>query len=433
MSSKTSNEPVLMTPFSLLRVSEYGRYFDGSPVGFLYRLLRTRVWRKGTEDLKYFKEGGWVTELSSRYGKGDLSAYFSLGEIEEATGFTIRYIRSLIDKLVRLKLIKVENFGDGLVFVLGRRLLSEDEHGYGVGYGHEGFYIDAWETWLEKDEVEFRTFLVNELAPPKAREKLLGKILPKVGKNFSENSVPKTEDSLSPGEEKAEVQGGARIDKVKIVKAEDKSSDLASLYARIRSEADLLEAEKLARLALKEGAPLGVVNHHLAPHVADKYKRFVFTPRFAIRLQYFDDNPPSSPPSALASLWKALAEDVTGNNYGDKSNFYVNVVGAYKKHLLSKYSYDQCLWTIKKVATDERNLNFLVQGGRNLISLVHQNSKEYHTLMSRPEKPKAQQHKPAPEQPQNHNSTNDEQDIVKSKYPLLDLLFDEVESRMAAR
>jgi len=61
MAKKSFSEPFLMTPYALLRIPEYGRYFDGAPIGFIHRLLMTGVRRQYTDGLKYYKEGGWVT------------------------------------------------------------------------------------------------------------------------------------------------------------------------------------------------------------------------------------------------------------------------------------------------------------------------------------------------------------------------------------
>lgn len=398
MAKRVFNEPFLMIPYALLRIPEYGRYFDGAPIGFIHRLLMTGVRRQYTDGLRYYKEGGWVTELAKRYDNGELSAYFTLEGIEEATGFTQRHIRDFIKKLEELKLVQVEEFGSGYIFVVGRRLKLEANNGYSVGEDHEGFFIDSWETWAQRDKYSFRVFIIENLVPPKAREKLLGKILPKLGKNFSETDAEVSVREERPEQENSGVDTAPRIDRVSIDLLQEDSTESANplnaLYARIRSEPNWIDAEKVAREAIQAGATLAKVNSLLSDRVPDKYDRFRRFPRFAFRLYAFDHSESEASKAdyvKLSMLWKALNEDVTGVNYGENAKFYTEVRGAYKKHLTSKYSYEQCLWTLKKAVGTERTLNFLAQGGRNLITLVQQNSKEYHELRQeamREEKPR---------------------------------------------
>lgn len=385
MAKRVFNEPFLMVPYSLLRIPEYGRYFDGAPLGFLYRLLMTGIRRKSTEGLRYYKEDGWVTELSKRYEKGELASYFTLSDIGEATGFTVRHIRDFIKKLEELKLAVVEEFNGGYIFILGKRLSLETDDGYSIGEEHEGFFIDAWETWAQKDREGFRVFIVENLASPKAKEKLLGKILPSSGKNFSESEEPETVEEEAPAQENPVVEEAPRIDKERIdlLHIDDRPSILEELYARIQSEPNWKDAEKAAAEAMKEGASLSVVNSRLAPRVPTEYSKYARFPRFANKLHFYETTDKGIGKAShikLANMWKSLVEDVTGANYGEKASFYTEVMGAYKRHLVSKYSFEQCLWTLKRAIANEAKLRFLVQGGRNLITLVHQHSKEYHEL-----------------------------------------------------
>jgi hypothetical protein len=148
-------------------------------------------------------------------------------------------------------------------------------------------------------------------------------------------------------------------------------------YAQIKSEPTQQAAEKAAREALKAGATLASVSALLSSRLKDSpYKPL---PRFASRLA--EPVQEGNEALGLALLWRALAEDVGGVDYADNSKTMTALVGAYKKNLLSRYSYDQCLWTLKKVALDKSSVDYLVSGGRNLITLVHQRSKEYHELL----------------------------------------------------
>ena len=213
MGRRQFNEPFLMTPFAMLRTPEYGRYFDGAPIGFIHRLLMSGVRRGGRDRLRF--DGGWVAELARRYEEGELAAYFTLEDVEEASGFTQRHVRSLLSKLRELKLVRMEDFGAGFIFVLGKRLgLSED--GYSVGSEHEGFFIDAWETLARNDRDGFRVFLAENLAPPKAKERILGKIFPSSRKNISENPTSETGGKDCPRRDFSGVGDGLRIDKVRI-------------------------------------------------------------------------------------------------------------------------------------------------------------------------------------------------------------------------
>lgn len=426
MGRRVNNEPFLMVPYVLLRIPEYGRYFDGAPIGFMYRLFMTGVRRQYTDGLRYFKEGGWVTELAKRYDGGELSSYFTLVDIEEATGFTTRHIRDFIKKLEELKLIKVEEFGSGYIFVMGRRLTSESKDGYSVGADHEGFFIDAWETWAQRDREEFRLFIIGQLAPPKAREKLLGKILPESGKNSSQNVVEDCTSEEAPGQYSLDAGKSPRIDKGRIdLLQEDATASanpLEALYARIRSEATWIDAEKAASEAMKEGAPLAKVNALLSERVPKEYEKFSRFPRFAFRLYSFDHSEKEAAKHdyvKLSLLWKALNEDVTGVNYGENAKFYTEVRGAYKKNLTNKYSYDQCLWSLKRAIANERTLEFLLKGGRNLITIVQQNSKDYHELRQQAMRDAATEKtvKKAPEKPKDTTPVQG--------YDLLDSMFEE--------
>lgn len=384
MSKKVFNEPFLMVPYTLLRIPEYGRYFDGAPIGFIHRLLMTGVRRQTSNELRYYKEGGWVTELAKLYENGDLASYFTLESIEEATGFTVRRIRDFIKKLKEMKLIEVKEFGEGYIFILGRRLKSDTLDGYSVGYDHEGFFIDSWETWAQRDRDEFRSFIVNNLAPPKAKERLSGKILPNSGKDSSENPRAPITEGCCAEQQQTEEEETPRIDRLRIVQEDGPPSALHSLYARIRTEPSWIEAVKAASLALRDGAPLHIVNAVLSERVPRKYDRFKQFPRFALRLYSLDASEKEAAKLdyvKLSMLWKDLHEDVTGVNSGESSKFYTEVRGAYKKHLTSKYSYEQCLWALKKAVANETSVRFLVKGGRNLITLVQQSSQEYHELM----------------------------------------------------
>jgi hypothetical protein len=150
-----------MTPYALLRMPEYGRFFDGSSIGYLYRLILTGVRRQEPEELKFINETGWVTKLATLYKQGKLASYFSLDDLVESTGFTRRRIYDLIKKLEDIKLVKTEGFNSGFVFIVGIRLSQNSLDGYSVGKEHEGLFIDEWESKARSNPKELASFLIE--------------------------------------------------------------------------------------------------------------------------------------------------------------------------------------------------------------------------------------------------------------------------------
>ena len=104
MARRQINGSFLMTPYALLRMPEYGRFFDGASIGYLYRLITTGVRRQTPKELKFRNENGYVTKLAELYEEGYLASYFTTEELEEATGFTQRYLFDLLKKLEELSL-----------------------------------------------------------------------------------------------------------------------------------------------------------------------------------------------------------------------------------------------------------------------------------------------------------------------------------------
>lgn len=397
MARRVFNEPFLMVPYSLLRVPEYGRFFDGAPVGFIYRLLMTGVWRRGIEEIKadkrmYLNENGWVTRLAHAYDEGDLASYFTIAQLEEATAYTPRRIQDFIKKLEELRLVKTEAFGEGIVFILGKRLKHKDFDGYNVGDSHEGYFIDQWESWLKNNPDEFRHFLLDSLAPPKQRSKLLGKIFPDPRKSFSENASDSTREEDRPVQDSSEVADSPIIDNNRIDILNTDSEGLSEeellrqeAVATLRSAPDWTEKVAAGRQAYANGMLLTDINRLLGQFVPEKYSQYRLFPRFAFRLYAFEHSEKEkkrNDASKLATLWAALHEDTSGVNMTENKSFYKEVYAAYKNHLLKNYSYAQCLWTFKVSLKDKRQADFLASGGRNLFKLVDQNAKRYQELLA---------------------------------------------------
>ena len=395
MASK--RDPFLMTPYSLLRTPEFGRFFDGASIGFIYRYLRTGIWRQGTEDLRYTNKGGYITELAKHYDNGWLASYTSTSGLMEFSGFTRRTINTLMQKLEELKLIRVQEFGDGYIVVLGKKLTLSTIQGYSVGDFHEGYFIDEWESWHERNEVEFREFLIESLAPPAQKDKFLtrlkesgegtGKILPGDRKNFANYEDDENSDSSRQEQAKVEVENSPRIDKVRIEKRKDpdfaqaQSAPLEnhSLYStRIRESETWKDAEVWAREAFAQDVPLSVINSALAGFLGSpQYPKY---PRLSRALAEFDPEA-KNPHIGLAWVWCSLHEDITGVAPTATSGLFKKAAGAYKRSLSSQYSVAQCVWTIHTTMREGTSIEFLSRAGHNLITVVKQKSAQYNSIL----------------------------------------------------
>lgn len=393
-------DPFLMVPYSLLRTPEYGRFFDGAAVGFLYRYLRTGVRRQGVGSLKYTNPGGWLTEVSTLYDNGWLATYTSIKDLMDASGFSRRTLNTHLTTLETLKLVNIKQFGDGYIVVLGKRLMLNSQSGYSVGDAHEGFFIDEWESWLERDEYEFRKMLIEKLAPSAQRGKFLerledeklssGQNFPKPWQNFANNEDYETVDETRSERDELAVENLPRIDKLRIDNKISKSDpprgestksmlDTHKTYVNhILASETYDDALVWAREATANDVPLSVVNPALAKFLKDtRYPRY---PRLSAALDAFNEDD-KNPHVGLALIWSALHEDTTGVVSSKNTKFYREVVGAYKRSLLSQYSVRQCLWTIHHVMEDGKNVEFLSKGGRNLITVVKQNAGKWQEIL----------------------------------------------------
>jgi len=384
----------LMTPYALLRMPEYGRFFDGASIGYLYRLLLTGIRRQERKSLKFVNETGWVTKLAELYEQGKLASYFTLSDLSEATGFTERRISDLIKTLEKIKLVKTLDFHNGIIFILGVRLSQNEFDGYSVGSEHEGLFIDSWETAAQKNPDELAAFIVNELAPPKQKEKFLGKIFPDSTKNISEIEGPENEDFSRPEQKESSEEETASVNKVRINKNnaddllfmfedEPEVSEEQQIKNRLLSEPNWIEKIKVAREALKIGISLSLVNSLLADGLPEEFKVFSSYPRLGYRLyslKYSEKESKRSNHVKLGDIWTALHEDVSGVNISS-SEKTKEIRGFYKNVLLKKYSFNQVMWTFRnEVLTSSSTANFVSNGWRNLLSVVEQNSEKYHAI-----------------------------------------------------
>jgi len=399
MARRQINGSFLMTPYALLRMPEYGRFFDGASIGYLYRLITTGVRRQTPNELKFRNENGYVTKLAELYEEGYLASYFTTEELEEATGFTQRYLFDLLKKLEELRLIHTKDFNQGQIFIVGSRLTQSALNGYSVGAEHEGFFIDAWESAARQDPKNLAAWLVNNLAPPKQKEKFLGKIFPEGMKNISEPEGFEFMEKDSPEQQKLDFEENPRINKVSVNnKQEDskfESTDLLSwdseesdevkeVKALIKSQPNWIEKFKAARKALSLDVPLSDVNALLARSLPEEYARFRQFPRLGYRLysmNYSDKEARRRDYIKLSNLWSALHEDITGVDISESSDKFKEMRGFYKSTLLKKYSYNQVLWTLRTVVLANVNtLNFVASSPRNLLTVVEQHAQRYHAI-----------------------------------------------------
>jgi len=401
MARRQINGLFLMTPYNLLRMPEYGRFFDGASIGYLYRLLLTGVRRQTPKELKFRNSNGYVTKLAELYEEGYLASFFTLDDLVESTGFTKRYLYDLIDKLEEIRLVKSISFNDGQIFVVGMRLTQNKLDGYSVGQEHEGLFIDSWETSAKKDPKVFSSWLVDKLAPPKQKEKFLRKIFPEGEKNISTPEGLENLDISPVKQEKLDFMFDSRIDKASVNKEQkastnesdnffgsdfDSSEDdeVKEVKALIKSEPNWIEKFKAARKALSLDVSLYEVNHLLSLGLPEEFSHLSSIPRFGYRLysmKYSEKESRRRDYIKLSNLWSALHEDVTGIDISESSDKFKEMRGFYKSTLLKKYSFNQVLWTIKNVVLkNQSTLDFVALGPRNLLSVVEKNSHKYQEI-----------------------------------------------------
>lgn len=407
MARRQTNGLFLMTPYALLRLPEYGRFFDGASVGYLYRLILTGVRRQGLRDLKFQNKTGWVTKLAEHYDDGKLASYFTMEDLVESTGFTDRRLTDLIKTLERIKLVKTEPFNKGIIFIVGARLIQTNIDGYTVGGEHEGLFIDSWETAARNEPRKLASFLIDELAPPKQKEKFQRKIFRDSTKNISETGPSEISEEARPGQDISEPEETPSVDRVSVdeIKAASprESTDLLDwakeepgdyearqAKSRILSEPDWREKFKAARAAIALDITLAEVNALLARTLPEEFSSFSSFPRLGYTLysmKYSDKESRKHSHVKLSTLWRALHEDVTGVSVGDASDKFRDMRGFYKNTLLKKYSFNQVLWTIRNhVLTNRSTTEFVASGHRNLLTVVEQAARRYQKLQENEDK-----------------------------------------------
>lgn len=375
------------------------RLFHGDIVGQLYTLLRSRVYRRGVSSLKFSNVDGYLTQLALRYDAGKLCSYYTDTEIMEALGgYTDRSIANARKTLEDLKLIKTEKHSkSGYFYELGVRPRVQTEDGYDTGAEAESFYIDSWQTRsLVEDSEEhrkFRTWLVEKLAPPALKAKLLDnlrKIFRTPAKNISENDTPVGTYIVAPAQVKTDV-AKTSIEDNTYIKSKDTSGDLfeEKEIDRIKERDlqisrltnDILQSDvsdrtnvpKILEIAEQLRVTLGVNSHEVGSLLTGKVpysKLFASLPRFS--LSFLHRPKKEIEKDTLSRVYSNLMLDI----HGTPENIVISRVTMGKA--LENYSFAQLVWTFKHVAsTDKESLYFLAKGVTRFESVVKKFSNRY--------------------------------------------------------
>lgn len=377
--------PFVKTLVPLFQIPGYVRYFHGHSVGALYQVLQSKVWRQSIPKTK--NADGWVTALCSLCASGHLATYVTPQELETILGIGKRRVVDVLYTLASLQLANVQPFDKGYIVTVGTRTGKE-----------ENFTI---ESWLELDPSEVTLLLIEHVvgANAKGAEKLLGELKKssesgkKVQPMWKKSCNKKTFSNptlLRPQREEVPPPILPILDKENryTTKARNAPSGVAAFGSktealnRVSSETDWSRAEQAGDLALAQGATLEQVNSLLFTKVLSSYPGMSRTPRFAHTLAEVETNDAlddGAKGRVLGKLWAALHKDVHGAKVSQRA--LSETIGALKNGL-GNVSLHQGLWTLKRSVGNESDLSFLAKSGRNLITLVKQNSAEYHTLLN---------------------------------------------------
>lgn len=379
----TLNERFVMVPISLLEIPEFVRYFDSKAIGSIYRVLSSKVWRVPKNKLRK-NSSKRIKQLSQLYENGYLVSMHNLADLSEAVGYDERSVRRELNMLEYLNLIKIYKEGREVFYIVGEVGLF-GKSGANMGMLSEGFYLDLWRDFAN---------LSNEYSPvvfEKFREDIKnlfkdGQICHDFLTNLSQiqsmDDLRKLEQHIVFGKKDSPL-----IEKV--IDNKNNSSDSSNrnkvdsdLMRELRSEEDSLKAITKARKFLREESlTLSQVKMSLMQHVDLEYSAFSSNPMFAIRLkQALDKNDSSKDHMKLANLWIALREDVNGVPFANESKEFVKIAGI-AKNLLKKYSFNQIIWTIKKVVLENKSdAEFMCNGMNTVEFFVKKHAKVYQDI-----------------------------------------------------
>lgn len=350
---KDVNERFIMVPIALLEIPEFVRHFDSKPIGSIYRVLSSKVWRQPREGLRK-NSSNRIKLLTGLFEMGFLASIHDLSSLSEAVGYDDRSVRRALSTLIDLKLISAEKIDGEVFYIVGETSLSGKD-GYNLGINTESFYINRWRDFVNfcnqyaPDKIDiFRKELVSFFQDGQICQKLLTNLSQisdlnsfrnlVLDEDFNENpsslidkGIEYTYTSISPDE-----------------KSSEKNMDLRSLSALSPSQA----VEQARSLYVSEQFTLKEINAALSVHVASSQSHYLHLPRFAMRIQSIkNEDVGMKDQKKLVSLWLSIQEDVTGSQISSTQGAY-SKINSVVKNLLKKYSYNQLYWTICKVAAE---------------------------------------------------------------------------------
>lgn len=386
------NERFIMTPIALLEIPEFIRYFDSKPIGAIYRVLCSRVWRKPKEALRK-SSSKRIRLLTEQYESGLLSSMHTLKTLSEAVGYDERSVRRQLKDLLLLGLIDQEKIMGEVFYIVGEtRLRGRDKAFLGVGSSNESFYINRWRDFVNYSSEYspetldlFKSELVSFFKNGQKCQILLTDLSKISNLNDLRNLVSdaNSEDDNDPLIDKGIQLNSTGLD------LNDKVDFNRYELNRIKNEArkELLDAVEvkeifdLARDSLSSSAlTLEEINLILANHVPPSFKKYEKLPRFAISLDSVSTDEAYKDHTRLVIIWSSLREDVSGVYIKSSQREYSKITALFK-NLLNQYSFEQVLWTIKKVAYNGGpDLEFLAKGAQTVAHIVSKNSKQFHEL-----------------------------------------------------
>lgn len=394
MSFRQDNNLHFRTPYLLLKIPEYMRWFDSATIGSLYRLLSSKIYRRGVNQLRFYKEGTYLTELAKRYDAGKLCCYMTDEEIQDAMLMQGRRIIDLKKELQELKLIKVEKFKDGYIYELGIIYQHQDTDGYKTGQESEGHYIDQWYTWANCEEdseqmLAFRYYLAEKLGSDKKKQEVqseICKILHGIEKNFAQILSLKT--SVKPPVARAktpaapapiEVNTNEDMNYVPPTGEGEELFDLlpdrlTEFKGKLKFKGySISHLSKDFRRMLTLGATKEVLSDIVLSTVHET-NRFPELPLFSKHLDVKYKNATEG----FVWLWFALREDVTraappadkkGGMYKETRIAFANLEG--------KYEVEQVRWTLKEIAKNSKARLALVTNHFAIAKMLGDYSAQY--------------------------------------------------------
>lgn len=383
------NERFIMTPIALLEIPEFVRYFDAKPIGAVYRVLCSRVWRKPREALRK-NSSKRIKMLTDRYENGLLVSMHTLKSLSESVGYDERSVRRQLKDLLLLGLIDQEKEAGEVFYIVGEtRLRGRDKQNLSIGSSNESFYINRWRDFVnysaeyKPDILDlFKQELVSFFKNGQSCQILLTDLSKVLDLNDLRNLVSDVENEFT--EEPL-------IDKVIKINSTDSNYVDLNEYemSRIRNEVrkEIMDAYEVkdilgsAREALSNQVfSLAEINALLSSHVPEPQKKYEKLPRFAINMDLIHSDSSFRDHTKLVILWSSLREDISGVYVKSSQSEYSKMM-ALMKNVLKQYSYEQVLWTIKKIAYNSgSDLEFMVRGIQTVAHLVAKNSKEYNEL-----------------------------------------------------